>query len=64
MFQRGKDMKIKTGYKCDECGVVEEEPEFTLQRHGYPEIDALHFCSKQCLIKWIIKNTEEYEKEW
>jgi len=54
-------MKTKTGYKCDECGVVEEEPEFTLQRHGYPETDNLHFCSFDCLIKWAVNNKEERE---
>jgi len=47
-------MKIKKGYKCDNCGIVEDEPQFTLQRWGYPKIDNLHFCSLHCLIVWAV----------
>ena len=51
--------KVKNGFKCDECGIIENEPEFTVLRYGYPEIDALHFCSRHCLAKWAIKEGGE-----
>lgn len=51
-----KMTKIETGFKCDGCGILEDKAELTLHRYGYPEIDALHFCSLKCLIEWVEEN--------
>ena len=56
-----KMTETKNGFRCDECGIIETEPELTLYRDGYA--DALHFCSLKCLQRWVYKEMEVMEND-
>lgn len=44
-------------YRCDECqGFRSHSPEITMYNCG----EELHFCTFDCLIRWLCKN---YDKE-
>jgi len=56
-----KMTETKNGFRCDECGIIETEPELTLYRDGYA--DASHFCSLKCLQRRVYKEMEDGEND-
>jgi hypothetical protein len=50
-------MIVPSRMECDNCGQVKNsEHFFTLQKNTFPD---RHFCSFECLEKWVMKRPEE-----